>query len=89
MLIGTLGWRYLPIFSISKQSGLSTDDTTECWEGIASLLKKGHEMLFSSSNSTSEIVGKRQYHPLLQILQTLLEDWRRFFEGVKCTGPSI
>ena len=89
VLMDILGWKYLPIFSISKHNGHSTDDNTECWEGIASLLKKGHELLFSSSHNTIEIVSKRQYHPLLQILQALLEDWRRMYEAAKCTDPSI
>jgi hypothetical protein len=59
VLINLLGWKYLLIFSIKKQSGLSTDDITECWEGIASSLKKGLELLFSSSNNTIKIVSRR------------------------------
>jgi hypothetical protein len=62
----------------------SADDIGRCWVGIASCLKKGHEMLFSTPKQTSEIINKREYDPLLRILQKLLDEWRRDFDTANC-----
>jgi hypothetical protein len=71
---------------MESQAGLaSVDDTGRCWVSIASCLKKGHELLFSTPKQTSDIINKREYDPLLRILQKLLDDWRRDFDTANCT----
>ncbi|KAN0095784.1 hypothetical protein V8E51_016495 [Hyaloscypha variabilis] len=78
---GRLGWKYLSTLSMERQPMLaSVDDTSRCWVGVASCLKKGHELLFSTPKQTSDIINKREYDPLLRILQKLLDDWRRDFD---------
>jgi len=92
MLKRSLGWKY-PLTSQSIRQSISTslDGSTNCWVGIASLLQKGHELLFSTPKQIDDLVSEREYGPLLRILLTLLEDWRRGFESSNCTSthPSI
>jgi hypothetical protein len=72
---------------MTKQYTLTNlDDSTSCWVGIASLLQKGHELLFSTPKQIDDLVSKREYGPLLRILVALLEDWQRDFESANCTS---
>jgi hypothetical protein len=72
---------------MTRQHSLSSlDDSTSCWVGIASLLQKGHELLFSTPKQIDGLVSRREYGPLLRILLALLEDWQKDFESANCTS---
>ena len=75
-------------FPIAERCLVPEDDTTNCWVGIAALLKKGIDLLFPSRNHTKEIVKNGEYARYLQILQPSLQDWKEKFDGAKCTTPS-
>ena len=86
LLICLLGWKYLTP-PIAKQCFVSEDDTTHCWVGVATLLKKGIDMLFPSQDHTNRIVQNGEYVNILQVLQPLLQDWEKKFDNAKCTEP--
>ena len=63
------------------------DDTTRCWAGVATLLKKGIDLLFPSQSHTNEIVKNGEYVKWLQHLQPFLQDWEKIFDNAKCMFP--
>ena len=60
---------------------------TRHWIGIASLLQKSHELLCSTLKPRDELLQRESYEPILEILQSLLEEWLADFENAN--GLSI
>lgn len=87
LLIRLLGWKYSTPFPIAEQCIVPEDDTTRCWVGVATLLKKGIDLLFPSQSHTNEIVKNGEYVKWLQYLQPFLQDWEKNFDDAKCMFP--
>ncbi|OJJ45657.1 hypothetical protein ASPZODRAFT_504515 [Penicilliopsis zonata CBS 506.65] len=80
---GRLGWKYLAPFQLSEKSVVSFDDTSRLWTGIATLMRKGNELMFSSRRHTREIIQDGRYVGLLYIIHPNLVDWKKEFDRTR------
>ena len=87
LLIDLLGWKHLTPFPIVERYLAPEDDTTNCWVGVSTLLKKAIDLLFPCRDHTKEIVKNGEYVKHLQSLQPLLQDWEKVFDDAKCMAP--
>ncbi|KAI2345857.1 zinc finger transcriptional activator [Ophidiomyces ophidiicola] len=82
---GRLGWKNLTNVSVTDHDAtMKHGDTIRCWVGVASLMKRGNELLFPSREETRDIIKNGDYLSVLQSLNPLLEDWQREFDRAKC-----
>ncbi|QSS57949.1 C6 transcription factor [Histoplasma capsulatum] len=85
---GRLGWKNLTSVSVSHhEASLKHGDTIRCWIGVASLMKRGNELLFTSRERTKEMVRSGEYLAILRILNPLLREWQMEFDRAKLSKP--
>ncbi|KAK2751168.1 hypothetical protein FQN57_000245 [Myotisia sp. PD_48] len=85
---GRLGWKNLTSVSVSDQDpSTKHSDTIRCWVGVASLMKKGNEMLFPSREKTRDIIKSGEYLAVLRVLNPLLREWQKEFDRAKLSRP--
>ncbi|KAF3490882.1 uncharacterized protein GIQ15_00399 [Arthroderma uncinatum] len=81
---GRLGWKNLTSVSVSHHdTSTKHGDTIRCWVGVASLMKRGNELLFPSRERTREIVKTGEYLAVLRVLNPLLREWQKEFDRAK------
>jgi hypothetical protein len=59
------------------------DCTTRMWTGLASLMRKGNELLFKSRQHTKDIIQNGLYIGLLYTFQANLREWQEQFVKAK------
>ncbi|KAL2361257.1 hypothetical protein RJZ56_005862 [Blastomyces dermatitidis] len=85
---GRLGWKNLTSVSVTHhEAGLKHGDTIRCWIGVASLMKRGNELLFTSRDRTKEMVRSGEYLAILRVLNPLLREWQVEFDRAKLSKP--
>ncbi|KAL1952798.1 hypothetical protein VTO42DRAFT_4242 [Malbranchea cinnamomea] len=85
---GRLGWKNLTTVSVTDQdASVKHGDTIRCWVGVASLMKRGNELLFPSRERTRELIKNGEYLAVLRTLNPLLQDWQREFDRAKLSKP--
>ncbi|KAK2788420.1 hypothetical protein FQN51_002913 [Onygenales sp. PD_10] len=85
---GRLGWKNLTSVSVTgHETSAKNGDTIRCWIGVASLMKRGNELLFTSREKTREIVKSGEYLGFLRILNPLLREWQMDFDRAKLSKP--
>ncbi|KAM5433511.1 zinc finger transcriptional activator [Microsporum ferrugineum] len=86
-LVQHLLWVYLTQTSgrlvSHHDTGIKHGDTIRCWVGVASLMKRGNELLFPSRERTREIVKTGEYLAVLRVLNPLLREWQKEFDRAK------
>jgi hypothetical protein len=83
-----LGWKNLTTVSVTDQdASIKNGDTIRCWVGVASLMKKGNELLFPSRQRTREMIETGEYLAVLQVLNPQLREWQREFDRAKLSKP--
>ncbi|WEW56978.1 zinc finger transcriptional activator [Emydomyces testavorans] len=81
---GRLGWKNLTNVSVTDHdASVKHGNTIRCWVGVASLMKRGNELLFPSREKTRDIIQSGEYLAYLRMLNPLLQDWQREFERAK------
>ncbi|EEP79880.1 predicted protein [Uncinocarpus reesii 1704] len=81
---GRLGWKNLTNVSVTDHdASVKHGDTIRCWVGVASLMKRGNELLFPSRDRTRDIIKSGEYLSVLRMLKPLLHDWQREFDRAK------
>ncbi|EAS28605.3 uncharacterized protein CIMG_09809 [Coccidioides immitis RS] len=81
---GRLGWKNLTNVSVTDHdASVKHGDTIRCWVGVASLMKRGNELLFPSRERTRDIINSGEYIAVLRMLNPLLQDWQREFDRAK------
>ncbi|ODH14675.1 hypothetical protein ACO22_06533 [Paracoccidioides brasiliensis] len=85
---GRLGWKNLTSVSVTPhEASRKHGDTIRCWIGVASLMKRGNELLFTSREKTKEIVRSGEYLGILRVLNPLLREWQIEFDRAKLSKP--
>ncbi|OJD17081.1 hypothetical protein AJ78_02781 [Emergomyces pasteurianus Ep9510] len=83
-----VGWKNLTSVSVTHhEAGLKHGDTIRCWIGVASLMKRGNELLFTSRERTREMVRSGEYLAVLRVLNPLLREWQMEFDRAKLSKP--
>ncbi|OJJ76742.1 hypothetical protein ASPBRDRAFT_204291, partial [Aspergillus brasiliensis CBS 101740] len=82
---GRLGWKYIAPYNLPEGPELMMDDTTRMWTGLATLMRKGNELLFKSRQHTKHIIQNGLYIGLLYTFQTSLQEWQEEFAKAKVT----
>lgn len=83
-MLTIVGWKNLTSVSVSHhEASLKHGDTIRCWIGVASLMKRGNELLFTSRERTKEMVRSGEYLAILRILNPLLREWQMEFDRAK------
>ncbi|GKZ27274.1 hypothetical protein AbraCBS73388_004051, partial [Aspergillus brasiliensis] len=80
---GRLGWKYIAPYNLPEGPELMMDDTTRMWTGLATLMRKGNELLFKSRQHTKHIIQNGLYIGLLYTFQTSLQEWQEEFAKAK------
>lgn len=68
---------------IDHDASVKHGDTIRCWVGVASLMKRGNELLFPSRERTIDIIKSGEYLKTLRMLNPLLHDWQLEFSRAK------
>ncbi|KKZ68804.1 hypothetical protein EMCG_05603 [[Emmonsia] crescens] len=83
-----VGWKNLTSVSVTHhEASMKHGDTIRCWIGVASLMKRGNELLFTSREKTREMVRSGEYLAILRVLNPLLRDWQMEFDRAKLSKP--
>lgn len=64
-------------------------DTIRCWVGVASLMKRGNELLFPSREKTRELIDSGEYLAVLRKVNPMLWEWQKEFDRAKCMSLSL
>ncbi|KMU90576.1 hypothetical protein CIHG_08292 [Coccidioides immitis H538.4] len=63
---GRLGWKNLTNVSVTDHdASVKHGDTIRCWVGVASLMKRGNELLYPSRERTRDIINSGEYIAVL------------------------
>ncbi|PGH17447.1 hypothetical protein AJ80_04817 [Polytolypa hystricis UAMH7299] len=85
---GRLGWKNLTSVSMTNhEASTKHGDTIRCWVGVASLMKRGNELLFPSRERTREIIKNGEYLDTLRRLNPILREWQQDFDRAKLSKP--